>query len=131
MLSTYYNTLQFSRVEDINDFFRANLPEMPKVKAILDQAKNLFNLPPDCVELLVSQGDRIYKYNLLTSGANKYPFGNLVYCPFKKQLDLYTAEAGYPIAQWENKKLVHQGYSLLFQKAGADKLFSKLVNAAF
>lgn len=129
MLSTYYNRLQFSIVDDINDFFRANLPEMPKVKAVYDQAKILFHLPPDCVELLVSQGDRVYKINLLTQ--EKYPFGNIVFCPFNKQLDLYSGEGGYPVAQWENKKLAYAGYSMLFQKADVDKVFSKIVNAAF
>lgn len=125
----YYNRLQFSVVDDINDFFRANLPEMPRVKAIYDQAKILFHLSPDQVELLVSQGDRVYKINLLTP--EKYPFGNIVFCPFSKQLDIYSGESGYPIAQWENKKLAYTGYSMLFQKAEVDKVFSKIVNAAF
>lgn len=131
MLSMYYNRLPFSIVEDINDFFKANLPEMPRVKAVFDQAKVLFHLPPDCVELLVSQGDRVYKINLLTSGASKYPFGNIVFCPFNKQLDIYSGESGYPIAQWENKKLMYENYSMLFQKAEASKIFSPIVNAAF
>lgn len=131
MLSLYYNRLQFSIVEDINDFFRAGLPEIVKVKAIYDQAKILFHLPSDCIELLVSQGDRVYKMNLLTPGANKYPFGNIIFCPFNKQLDIYSAESGYPVAQWEDKKLKYTGYSLLFQRAEVDKIFSKIVNAAF
>ena len=131
MESIYYNRLQFSLVDDINDFFRANLPEIIKVKAILDQTKQLFHLPPDCAELYVSQGDRVYKIVMLSADVDKIPFGNIVFVPFKKQLDIYSAEDGYPLAQWKDKKLVYSRFSLLFRKAEADKLFTKIVNAAF
>ena len=131
MESIYYNSLQFSLVEDINDFFRANLPEMPKVKAICDQTRHLFSLPNDCIELYVSQGDRVYKIVMLLTDSSRAPFGNIVYLPFEKRLDLYTGESGYPIAQWKNKTLTYSGYPLVFQKAGVDKIFSKIVNVAF
>lgn len=129
MLSTSYNYMNFAKVSDLGDLFKSNLPEMTKVKGLLDNSKMLFDLPTSRVDLMVSEGDRVYKIMLLTPDVNKYPFGWIIYLPLQKRLDIYSADSpSMPIIQWKGKKVAFKNYSTILDRAGLDKIFDKLVN---
>lgn len=121
--------MNFAKVSDLGDLFKSNLPEMTKVKGLLDNSKILFDLPTNRVELQVSEGDRVYKIMLLTPDVNKYPFGWIIYLPLQKRLDVYSADSpSIPVIQWKGKKVAFKNYSLLLDRAGLDKIFDKLLN---
>ena len=61
MLSVNYNYMNFSVVSDLSDFYKSKLPEMTKIKALVDNIKLLFNLPADRVIVEVAEGERVYK----------------------------------------------------------------------
>ena len=129
MLSTYYNRLNFALVQDQVDLYKQRLPEMPKVKSLVDNSKLLFSLPSDRVELFVAEGERVYKINLLMPDINKYLFGWIIYIPDNRQLDIYTSDnPTIPLIQYKGKKVAFKNYSTILDKAGLDKLFEKLYN---
>lgn len=129
MLNTSYNYMTFAKVTDLADLMKSNLPEMTKVKGLIDNSKILFDLPTNRVLLEVSQGDRVYKITLLTPDVNKYPFGWLIYLPLQNRLDLYSSDSpSIPIIQWKSKKAVFKNYTTLLDRAGLDRIFDKLIN---
>lgn len=130
MLDTSYNIrLNFSIVEDLNSFYKENLPEMPRIRSFVGALKLLFVLPTDRVVVEVAEGERIYKIKLLQPNVKKTVFGWFVYIPQKNRLDLYSAENYLePVFQWKNKKLAYASLPELFLKAGIEKLFSKVIN---
>ena len=129
MLSTRYNYLNFATVQDLADLYKQGLPEMPKVKSLVDNAKSLFTLPSSRVVLLVAEGERVYKINLLMPDVNKALFGWLVYVPENRQLDIYTIDnSTVPLIQFKGKKVAFKNYETVLDRAGLDKLFEKLYN---
>lgn len=131
MLDIYYNRLNFALVEDLPDLYHSGLPEAIRVKSVLENCKSLFKLPADRIKLFVSEGDRVYKIMLLSTDINKVPFGWFVLVPLRKQVDLYSADSpSYPVAQWKNKKIAFKNYSMLFDKAGIEKTFERIINAS-
>lgn len=131
MLDISYNTLDYSKVVDLNDFYRSKLPEIFKIRSIIDNSKLLFNLPGTRVILEVDEaGKRIYRITLLDTSVNKQPFGILIYLPLQNRLDLYSMSSDVPLIQWKNKRPVFKSYDFLLDRAGLDKLFQKIINAA-
>lgn len=129
MLSTRYNYLNFALVQDKTDIYKQALPEMPKVKSLVDNAKLLFSLPPDRVVLLVAEGERVYRINLLMPDVNRALFGWMVYVPENRQLDIYSIDnPTIPLIQYKGKKVAFKNYETILDKAGLDKLFEKLYN---
>ena len=130
MLPTYYNALAFAGVTDLGDFYKTKLPEMDKVKALMNNAKLLFNLPQNKILLQVSQEERIYKYILLSPDVHEFVLGFFVYIPQERRLDLYDGSDGgvLPIIQWKGKKAVWKNYSTLLDMVSFPQLFSRLVN---
>lgn len=128
MLPTDYRYIQFALVTDTTDFFRAKLPEIRKIKSMIDSVKLLLSLPHDRVILSVAEGERIYKLTLLTTDINKTPFAEFIYMPMIKRLDLVSLDSAIPLIQWLNKKPVFKGYSMLLDKAKLDKLFDKIIS---
>lgn len=129
MLNNNYLYEPFSVVKDLGDFYLSGLPEMTKVKLLVENVKLLFHLPQDRVEVSVSNEDRYYKITLLTKDINKIPFGMIYYMPLLKRLDIYSADSPQiPLIQWQSKKPVFKNYSMLLDTAGLDTLFKKLIN---
>lgn len=129
MLSTRYNYLSFATVQDQADLYKQGLPEMPKVKALVDNAKSLFTLPSNRVVLLVAEGERVYKINLLMPDVNRALFGWIVYVPENRQLDIYSVDnSAVPLIQFRGKKVAFKNYSTVLDRSGLDKLFEKLYN---
>lgn len=129
MLNLNYKLLNYSIVEDYNGFFKESLSEVLNVKNIFESCKILFSLPNNRIILSVAEGERVYKIDLLTSGANKSVFGTLYYMPTVKRLDLYSGNnQEYPLIQWKNKKVSFTSYETLFDLAKVDKCFDKIVN---
>ena len=60
MLSTSYNYLNFARVKDMNDLFKSNLPEITKVKYLIDTSCLLFSLQSNKVLINVADGESVY-----------------------------------------------------------------------
>jgi len=129
MLPIYYLSMRFANVTDLADFYRTDLPEMSKLKGIIENIKLLFSLPQDRVVVQVAEGYRVYKITMLTPDVNKLPFAFFVYLPEEKRLDLYNSDNfRLPFIQWKNKKPIFKNYSLLLDKAGIDKMFTKILN---
>lgn len=121
--------MNFALVQDMTDLFKSNLPEIPKVKSLVDNSKLLFSLPSDRVILKVSEGDRVYRIDLQMPDVNRITFGWIVYIPKNRQLDVYTAESpNVPIIQYKGKKVAFKNYSTILDRAGLDKIFEKLYN---
>ena len=131
MLSISYNEFPFALVENQVDFYMASgtLPEVGKVRSIVDAARLLFKLPPNKIKLYVAEGSRIYKIELYPpQGSFKIPFGWIVYMPKEKRLDMYDAKTpDEPIIQWKNKKLAYASYSPLMMFAQVDKVFQGIL----
>lgn len=128
MLNLNYKLLNYSIVEDYDAFYRESLPEIIKIKSIIESGKTLFSLSQNRVILSIAEGERVYKIEFLTSGANKSVFGTLYYMPTLKRLDLYGYNTEYPLIQWKNKKVSYTSYETLFDMAKIDKCFDKIVN---
>lgn len=129
LLNVTYNGYVFSRVKDLNDLFKENLPEMKVVKGLFTAMKLCFNLPNDRVLVDVAEGDRIYKYTILTLDIYKYPLGWFVYLPLEKRLDFYSQDSpNLPLIQWKNKKPIWKGYADILDRAGMDKIFQPIIN---
>lgn len=129
MLNTNYNYSQWAMVEDLNDFYKAQLPEIPRVKGIVEACKSMFKIPPKCVTLEVAIGERFYRILASANDIYNTPFCMLVYSPEYKQLDLYDANSSsVPLIQWYERKVAFKSYPLLYDVIGFEKLFSRIVN---
>ncbi len=127
---SYNYTSRFSLVEDLAAFWQERLPEIPRIKTLMMNVQLLFNLPSNRVMLEVAEGQRIYKVTFMTPDVEKIPFGWVVYLPQIKQIDLYSVrDAGMPMVQWKNKKIVTKNFDYLFERAGIETIFNKLVNS--
>ena len=135
MLSINYNLLQFSQVMDKSEFFKTSkLPEITKIRAMIDTIKILFHLPANAIDIMVSEGDRVYKLIVHTSNINRNIIGWFVYIPLQNRVDLYDAinvgDIPIPLVQWKNKKVVFKSYSPLLELVGVNKLFEKVINVS-
>ncbi len=131
MLNTSYNYSRWAPVEDLEDFYRANLPEIPRVKGIINACRTLFKVPPKCVTLEVAVGERYYRILACMNDPYNTPFCMLVYCPEYKQLDLFDARSRtVPLIQWKERKVAFKNYPPLYDVVGFEKLFSSIVNQA-
>lgn len=129
LLEISYNSMIFSQVTDLADFFNSNLPEMKTIKAIYNSIKLTFGTVEGRIIVQCSEGDRIYRMQILTNSVHRYPIGWIVYIPIQKRLDLYMADEPHlPLIQWKNKKPVFKNYSELLDKANFDKLFTNIIN---
>ena len=131
MLNTNYNLLQFSQVTDKSEFFKTSkLPEITKIRAMIDTIKILFHLPANAIDIMVSEGDRIYKLIVHTSSISRSIIGWFVYIPLQNRVDLYDAINGgdIPLVQWKNKKVTFKSYSPLLDLVGVNKLFERVIN---
>lgn len=131
MLSTEYNEMEFGLVKNLTEFYMTSseLPEVTKVRQVVDAARLLFKLPMPRVKLFVSQGGHVYKIELYPpSGPSKIPFAWVIYMPQERRLDVCSVEnPGLPVLQWKNKKLVFTSCTDLFKFAQIEKLFQGLV----
>ena len=131
MLDLSYSSLSFSKVVDFNDLYKSKLPEILKLRSIIENLKLLFNLPGTRIILEVDEeGKRVYKITLLDTSVERRPFGLFVYLPLQNRLDLFSVSSNIPLIQWKNKKPVFKSYDFLLDRAGLDKLFQKIINAA-
>lgn len=129
MLNLNYNLCAWSQVPDVSDFYKSGLPEVKRVRAIVDSVKILFGLPANRIVLEVAEGKNYYRIAALTNDIHKVPFGWFVYLPGYDRLDLYSLESpGMPIIQWKNKKVVYKNYYSVLAKAGVEKIFDRVVN---
>lgn len=129
LLDLTYNGYLFSGVKDINSLFKENLSEMKVVKGLYNAMKLCFNLPGDRITMEVAEGERIYKYTVLTPDIYKYPLGWFVYIPKEKRLDFYSQDSpNLPLIQWKGKKPVWKGYADILDRAKMDKIFSNIIN---
>jgi len=129
MLSINYQLLEFAKVTNLQNFYKSNLQEIPKVRSLMESIKLQFSLPSSNLELYVSEGSRVYKIVLLEPGVKKYPFGYFIYLPLERRLDLYLAEnTSIPYIQWKNKKIVFKTYPYFLERAGINEIFRKFVN---
>ena len=131
MLNPYYNTLIFGLVTNLTEFYTtaSELPEVTKVRQVVDASRLLFKLPMPRVKLYVAQGVNVYTIELYPpTGTIKFPFAWIIYIPKEKRLDICSVEdPELPVLQWKNKKLVFANCSDLFKFAQIDKLFQNLV----
>ena len=130
MLPTY-NNLPFARVQSLASFYKdsSSLPETPKLRSLIENAKLLFSLPSSRVILECAEGERVYRITLLTTDVKRQVFGFMIYVPSNRQLDIYdVSDPEIPFLQFRAKKAVFKNYSHLLDKAGLDTLFTKLSN---
>lgn len=128
MLPLVYQNNKFALVTDKGDFFKGNLPEMRKLKSMVDKVKLLFSLPDDRVNIYVAQGERNYKIEMLTTDVKRLPFANIYYLPLYKRIDIED-ENGI-LLQWINRKPVFKNFSMLLDRAGASSLFDSIINVS-
>lgn len=133
MLSIGYKDLEFALVKNLTEFYMTSseLPEVTKVRQVVDASRLLFKLPMPRVKLYVSQGDHIYKVELYSpTGTVKLPFAWVIYIPKERRLDILSIDnPDMPILQWKNKKLVFANCSDLFKFAQIERLFQGIVLA--
>jgi len=127
MLDLSYQNLRYAKVEDMNDFYRGTLPEILKIKTLISTLRLIYSLPPDYIELQVSEEGRIYR--IIVKGPKKSILGWFYYIPLQKRLDLYSSDQqDIPLIQWKNKKAVTKTYSKILDGANIDKAFDRLLN---
>lgn len=125
-----YLNMNYAKVVNKLDFFKSkNNPEMIQVKSLYESIKLLFNLPSDRVELETVEGNRIYKYNIISPTVQRLILGFIVYLPLEKRLDIYTVDnLNLPLIQFKDKKPVFKNYSSFLDRVGLDRLFNKLLS---
>lgn len=129
MLGIGYLGFNFARVTNLFNFYKENLPEMSKVKNLIENIKIQFSLPQTCIDVYVAEGERVYKIILLEPGVQKLPFCYFIYLPLEKRLDVYITEnPNIPFIQWKNKRIVFKTYPYFLERAGIEDTFKKLIN---
>lgn len=129
LLPIGYNGLMFSLVTDLADFFKGSLTEMKTVRAIYNSIKLCFNVPGDKIRVEVVEGERIYKYTVISPDIYKIPLGWFVYLPLEKRLDFYSQDSPQlPLVQWKNKKAIWKGYADILDRANLDSIFKGIIN---
>lgn len=129
MLPITYQYYDFAQVGNLTNFYKGNLPEMPKLKLIVENIKLLFKLPSTCIMVEVAEGERVYKILMTIPGVHKIPVGYFVYIPKERRLDAYSSEnPGAPLIQWKQRKAVYNGCPSLIERIGVSSLFSNLIN---
>lgn len=129
MLSISYNNLVYATVPNPVELFKEKLDEAPKLRALFNNTKLLFNLPGNRILVEVAQGQRVYKFILLTPDVHKRCFGWFVYMPQRNRLDFYDAVMPeIPYIQWSRKSPATKNYSMLLDFLHVDRLFDKLIN---
>ena len=127
MESLVYLSKNFSVVDDMNSFYKERLPEIIKIRALINAIKLLYSLPGNRVLLEVTEGGRIYRISILST--SKLIVGQFVYLPLQSRLDLFSGDNPMsPILQWKKKKLVYNSLPMILSSAGVDKVFSKIIN---
>lgn len=128
MLNLNYNNLIFSIVKDKGDFFKTNLPEIGKIRSMVESIKLLLNIPPNRIDIYVAEGKRVYKIVMKSPDIHKTILGNFSYLPLDDRIDLYTSEnLMIPFIQWKNKKPIFKSYSMFLDRVGVDKLFDRVI----
>ena len=132
MESLFYNSLNFSLVTDLAEFYRSKLAEISRIRSMVDSAKILLHLPSSTIKVYVAEGMRVYKIELYKTTLDKVPFCWIVYMPQQKRLDLYDLEKSSqaPLIQWKNKKPVFKNYTSLFDLLSIDKLFGRIITVS-
>lgn len=98
---------------------------------MVDSLKILLHLPANAIDIMVSEGDRVYKLIVHSASINREILGWFVYVPLKSQVDLYdSANGDIPLVQWKNKKVAFKSYSMLLDAVGVNKLFEKVINVS-
>ena len=129
MLGIGYLSYNYSRVTNLNNFYKENLPETYKIRSLIEGIKLLFGLPQSNIIVDVAEGERVYKITLLNTDVHKIPFGYFVFLPLERRLDAYDYNnPTFPMIQWKGKKIAYNGLSLFLDKAGVSGVFTKLVN---
>ena len=129
LLDITYNNLSFSNIVNTADFFKSGpSSEMISVKTLYNNIKILFGLNSERVIISLSEANRVYKFTLSLPNDIKKIFGFIVYIPSQRRIDIYTSEnVQVPLIQYKGKKIMYKSYPYLLDKAGLDKLFTKLI----
>jgi len=129
MLPITYQSYSFAQVTNLANFYKGNLPELSKLKLIVENIKLLFKLPSTCVTVEVAEGERVYKVIMIEPGVRKTTFGYFVYLPKERRLDAYSMEnPGAPLIQWKQRRVVYSGCPSLLNRVGVSSLFNNLIN---
>lgn len=125
MLNLSYQTKAFSLVAKPVDLFKelGSSSESIKVKLIYDTAKSIFGTNSVLIE--ISEGDNIYRYNILSSDYKKQPLGYFVYIPKERRLDVWITGEMLPLLQYKGKTIVFKNFSGFLDKIGLNKLFDR------
>ena len=125
----WYNLLKFALVTDTADFFRENLKEIFRTRAIVDSIKMLFHIPSNAIKIYVAQGERVYKIEFYSTNLDKVPFGWFIYLPLEDRIDLYdtTVSTSMPYIQWKNKKPAFKNFAGLLDAVHVEKLFDSII----
>ena len=119
----------WSQVANLGNLYKENLPEIPKLRSLIENIKLLFSLPQTNIKVEVAEGERAYRITLLDRSVQKIPLGYFVYLPLERRLDAYTTESpGIPLLQWKGRRVVYKNYSPFLDYCGLSQLFSKLSN---
>lgn len=128
-LPTDYIKKKFTPVINKELFYKGNkFPECQKIKNIISVTKQLFHLPDDKVTIEVAENERLYKINFHTVDVKKSLFASIIFIPLEKRVDIMDHNL---ILQYKMKKPVYKGYSYLFDRLQIDKIFYKIVDAAY
>ena len=126
MLDLNYLNISFAEVSDMNSFYRERLPEIPKIRSFITTLRLMYSLPLSRIQLLVGQGERVYK--IIMKDNKKNSFGWFIILPTENRVDLFDySNPEIPIIQWKNRKAVTKNYSQVLINAGIEKVFDRII----
>ena len=126
MLNLNYLNISFAEVSDMNSFYRERLPEIPKIRSFITTLRLMYSLPLSRIQLLVGQGERVYK--IIMKDNKKNSFGWFIILPTENRVDLFDySNPEIPIIQWKNRKAVTKNYSQVLINAGIEKVFDRII----
>ena len=115
-------------VKNTNDFMNSGLPEIPKLKSLMNACKTVFKIGNNMMQLNFLE-NRVYEIDIFTDSKKQSILGKIYYLPLKKQLDVYDMTNDYPCISWTNRKVNILQFSGLVSKMKIESLFQPLVNA--
>ena len=132
MLPLTYTGLSYALVKDEIGFLKENRKDMISLRELYQAIKLLFNLPAHKVEIYVSEGQRIYRFDVLDTKPSKSNIvGRLYYLPEQRRLDIFDMSSSggdlTPLVQVVGKKVMFKSYSMFLDMVELEKLFKPLI----
>lgn len=124
-----YLTYGFMEISDLQDFYKTNLPEIPKLRTLIGGCSRLFKVHSRNISVAISKtenSNKVYRLGIYSQDKTTV-LGLIYYIPEEGRIDVYDSNPRIPLVCWKNKRCVWKNFSELLQRLGLEKIFQPLI----